>query len=245
MSRLSPFFLSFILSFLISCGHAEEPKLLHVSVDIHNQEKCQRGARFFMNYCSGCHSLKYLRYSQMGKDLGLITFDGDLDEDLLYNNLIFTTAKVHDPINISMSAGDAAQWFGVVPPDLSLSARHRGPDWIYTYLKSFYFDPTRPFNTNNLLIPQVAMPNVLEPLAGRIMLAHQEGHSPMLMRMTDGEMTEQALNASLEDLVTFLAYVGEPAQLVRKKIGYFVLSYLFLFLCVIYALKKLYWKKLH
>src|SRR5580658_807405 len=109
--------------------------LQSAGTDIKNTESLQRGARFFMNYCSGCHSLKYLRYNRLGKDLGLLTFDGELDEGLLTNNLIFTTAHTVDPIKISMSKADAKQWFGVVPPDLSLTARQRGTDWIFTFLK--------------------------------------------------------------------------------------------------------------
>ncbi|AHE68215.1 cytochrome c1 [Legionella oakridgensis ATCC 33761 = DSM 21215] len=139
-----------------------------VTIDLHDQARLQRGARLYMNYCSGCHSLRYLRYNRMAEDLGLTTFDGSVDKDLLTNNLIFTTAKLYDPIEISMPAEDARQWFGKMPPDLTLSGRERGAAWLYTYLKSFYIDHTRPFGANNLLVPDVAMPNILAPLQGEV-----------------------------------------------------------------------------
>ena len=161
----------FVLLLLIINGIGQaaiSPKieLLKLSVDVHNKERLQRGAKLFMNYCSGCHSLQYMRYNRMAKDIGLTTFDGEADPNLLYNNLIFTKAKVHDPIRISLPKSDAREWFGVLPPDLSLVARRRGSSWLYTYLKSFYIDKNRPFGTNNLIVPDTAMPNVLESLSG-------------------------------------------------------------------------------
>ena len=143
--------------------HAEtaKAKLYAVHASPYSKTHLQRGAKLYMNYCSGCHSLKYLRYSTMAKGLGLTTFDGQIDKPLLQDNLIFTTLPVHSPIEIAMSEEDAVQWFGIKPPDLSLIARARGTAWIYTYLKSFYADNTRPFGSNNMLVPDVAMPNVL------------------------------------------------------------------------------------
>lgn len=219
----------------------------HVSVDVSDKESLQRGAKIFMNYCSGCHSLKYMRYNRMAQDLGLITFDGQVAEDLLKNNLIFTQASIYDPIQIAMSPEDAKQWFGMVPPDLSLSARDRGPSWIYNYLKSFYSDPSRPFGTNNLLIPDVAMPNVLEPLIGKIILVkNKNSHSDpgRLLLVKRGEMFEGQLDSTLRDLVNFLVYVGEPAKLIRYKLGVFVILFFCIFLVAAYSLKKAYWKQL-
>lgn len=216
-----------------------------VSVDIHDKERLQRGASLFMNYCSGCHSLKYMRYNRMAKDLGLTTFDGQLDEGLLKNNLIFTQATINDPIQIAMLPTDAKQWFGIVPPDLSLTARERGPTWIYNYLKSFYSDERRPFGSNNLLVPDVAMPNVLEPLIGTMVLnpSHKTSDASLLL-IKSGEMYPAQFDSAIQDLVTFLAYVGEPAQLVRYRIGGFVIAFLFVFLIVAYRLKKNYWRQL-
>lgn len=216
-----------------------------ISVNIKDKPRLQRGARMFMNYCSGCHSLKYLRYNRMAEDLGITNFDGQIDQDLLKNNLIFTHSTPFDPINVALPPEDAKQWFGKVPPDLSLVARSRGPAWIYTYLKSFYQDKSRPFGTNNILIPNVAMPNILEPLMGNsILVENKESHASYLLLVEPGDMQESQFDDALKDIVTFLTYVGEPAQLVRYKLGVFVIGFLLILLVVSYNLKKVYWRRL-
>ena len=238
---------AFILLNILLPLHAAgtEPTLLPVQVDLHDKAALQRGAAFYMNYCSGCHSLKYMRYNRMAKDLGLTTFSGEVDTDLLVNNLIFTEATPHSPIQIGMPEEDARQWFGVVPPDLSLTARERGLEWIYTYLNSFYADAARPFGANNLLVENVAMPNVLEPLIGRVIVPDPKNKNiESLLLVEQGSMSESQFDSALHDLVTFLAYVGEPAQLLRYKIGVGVLVFLFIFLIVAWLLKKVYWKQL-
>jgi len=246
-----PAFLILLFTSASNAALLNEAPLSSVRIDLHDQEKLQRGAKVFMNYCSGCHSLRYMRYNRMAKDLGLTTFDGQLDEDLLYNNLIFTHATIYDPIQISMPPVQAKQWFGVLPPDLSLSARERGADWIFTYLKSFYADSSRPFGTNNLLIPGVAMPNVLQPLRGTVIKKDETSDesdsdialSPLIL-VEKGEMNATEFDSTLEDLVNFLVYVAEPAKLVRYKIGTGVVAFLLLFLIVAYRLKVVYWKKI-
>jgi ubiquinol-cytochrome c reductase cytochrome c1 subunit len=227
----------------------QSPRLLPVDIDLSDREKLQRGARLYMNYCSGCHSLRYMRYNRMAKDLGLTTFSGELDEELLFNNLIVTHAKIDDPIEISMPATDARQWFGVVPPDLTLAARKRGADWLYTYLESFYEDTSKPFGSNNLLFPDVAMPAVLAPLTGRVVVVttDQAGRPldvPWLMHMGQGEMSMQEFDMAMQDLVTFLVYVAEPVKLVRYRMGTFVILFLCVFSIVAWKLKKSYWKRL-
>jgi ubiquinol-cytochrome c reductase cytochrome c1 subunit len=239
-----------VVATVLQASTSIKVETLPIDIDLHDKEKLQRGAKLYMNYCSGCHSLRYMRYSRMAKDLGLTTFDGELDENLLVSNLIFTRAKIHDPIEIGMPAIDSREWFGVQPPDLSLSARKRGASWLYTYLKSFYEDKARPFGSNNLLIPGVAMPNVLAPLSGRVVGVKENPkleNSPVshLLRVTDGEMTAHEFDNAVEDLVTFLVYVGEPVKIVRYRAGGFVLAFLCIFLIVVYRLKKNYWKDLH
>lgn len=192
-------------------------------VDVQDKASLQRGARLFMNYCSGCHSLNYLRYNHMAKGLGITGFDGRINEDLLKNNLIFTQATVNDPIRIALPPEDAKQWFGIVPPDLSLVAREKGTKWLYSYLNGFYRDDSRPFGTNNRLVPDVAMPNILETL--------------------NHELSEDDFNNDLHDLVAFLAYVGEPVQLIRYRIGFYVVSFLFVLFLVALGLKRVYWRK--
>ncbi|MCX7118247.1 MAG: cytochrome c1 [Legionellales bacterium] len=243
--------LGLFLIFVVSWANAlASVELLPVSIDLHDQEAMQRGAKIFMNYCSGCHSLKYMRYNRMAKDLGLTKFTGDVDTDLLVNNLIFTTAKIPDPIENSMPEVDARQWFGRVPPDLSLAARERGSSWLYTYLKSFYADKNRPYGANNLLIPDVSMPNVLAPLQGLVIAENgkhpQEQPTPMhLLLVEPGDMSQQQFDSTVRDLVTFLTYVGEPGQLVHHRIGWFVLLFLGMFLAIAYPLKKIYWRNIH
>ena len=218
---------------------ATEVAMQSISVDITNKERLQRGAKLFMNYCSGCHSLKYMRYNRMAEDLGLTDFAGQINKNLL-NNLIFTQATVYDPIQIAMLPEDARQWFGIVPPDLSLSARERGAHWLYLYLKNFYNDDSRPFGVNNLLIPNVAMPNVLEPLMGQqILVMNNESNSDSLLLIKKGEMLPVDFDNALQDLVTFLVYVGEPAKLIRHRLGIFVILFLSILLIAAYCLKKL------
>ena len=177
-----------------------------------HQAALLRGAKWFMDYCSGCHSLRYMRYNRMAHDVGFMTASGEVDVNLLRSNFIYTHAMPHDPIQISMPAVDARQWFGRVPPDLSLTARERGRAWIYTYLNSFYADPSRPFGANNRLVPDVAMPNVLVPLRD------------------DNGMTQQQFEQSLNDVVAFLSYVAEPEKAERESLGWKVLLFLLILL---------------
>lgn len=194
-----------------------------LTVKVRDRAAIRRGAEFFMDHCGGCHSLRYMRYSRMVKDLGLGAFDGKLDS-FLVKNLIDTPAKIDELIKVSMLPGDAKQWFGAVPPDLSLTARERGAKWVYTYLKSFYADKSRPFGADNLLVPQVAMPNVLEPLAK--------------------EASQNQIDALLIDLMAFLDYVAEPVRSTRYYLGIIVLGFLSIFFLVVYQLKKIYWRQL-
>lgn len=231
------------IALIITPLYALNATLIPIEVDTSNKEALQRGAQLYMNYCSGCHSLRYMRYSRMAKDLGLTTFDGQIDNELLHNNLVFTQVKIQDPIEISMPEVDARQWFGRVPPDLSLTARERSPSWIYTYLKSFYADPKRPFHANNLLVPDVAMPNILAPLGGIVAIQNRQTETPSLVLIENGEMTAQQFDHAVRDLVTFLTYVAEPVKSTRISIGLKVLPFLFLLLIVVYLLKRTYWKK--
>lgn len=188
-----------------------------------NKARLQRGAKLYMNYCSGCHSLNYMRYNQMAEGLGLIGFDGQIDTTWLKNNVIFTQATIHDPIRIALPPEDAKQWFGIVPRDLSLITREKGTEWLYTYLKSFYEDNSKLWGTNNYLVPDVAMPNILDTLSND--LAHTQ------------------LDSNLKDLVAFLAYVGEPVQLRRYRLGVFVIGFLIVLFFFSLRLQSIYWRK--
>ena len=249
MKQIGLWLTGLIMLALTNLALSADMALLPVRVNIQDQSTLQRGAKMFMNYCSGCHSLRYMRFNRMAEDLGLTTFDGEIDTDLLFNNLVFTEAKIFDPIQIAMPAADAMQWFGMVPPDLSLVSRERGASWIYTYLKSFYVDKTRPFGANNLLKPDVAMPNVLESLSGEVILVDEntlQGKTAYshLLQIGKGQMTTHEFDNALQDLVTFLVYVGEPAKLVRYRLGVGVIIFLCIFLVFAYQLKKFYWRRL-
>ena len=220
---------------------AEEGPALHpAGTDITDRASLQRGAQLFMNYCSGCHSLKYLRYSRMAEDLGLT-------EDEVQKNLNFTGAKFGETIDVAMPA-QSAEWFGKQPPDLSLIARVRGTDWVYTYLKSFYLDESRPVGWNNTVFPNVSMPNPLWRLQG---LQHAEfgkadktGERPVeRLRVTEpGTLDDQGFDRAVRDITAFLEYAGEPAALKRQSIGVWVMLFLALLTFLAWLLKKEYWR---
>jgi ubiquinol-cytochrome c reductase cytochrome c1 subunit len=209
--------------------------------DLNDQASLQRGAQLYMNYCSGCHSLKYLRYSRMAEDLGLT-------EDEVMKNLNFTGAKVGEQIQVSMTEAQGNQWFGKQPPDLSLISRVRGSDWVYTYLKSFYLDETRPLGWNNKLFPNASMPNVLWELQG---LQHAEfgkpdatGERPVLgLAVTQaGVQNAEQFDQTARDITAFLEYAGEPAALKREKIGVWVILFLAFLTFLAWLVKKEYWR---
>jgi len=214
-------------------------------VDLTDRGSLQRGAQLFMNYCSGCHSLKYLRYSRMGEDLGLT-------EDEVMNNLNFSGAKYGEQIRNAMPPEHAEKWFGKMPPDLSLISRVRGSDWVYTYLKSFYLDESRPLGWNNKLFPNASMPNPLWELQG---LQHAEygepdkatGERPVhgLKLAQPGEQDAQAFDQTVRDITNFLAYAGEPAALKRQGIGVWVILFLAALAFLAWLLKEEYWKDVH
>jgi ubiquinol-cytochrome c reductase cytochrome c1 subunit len=213
--------------------------------DIANKESLQRGARDFMNYCSGCHSLKYLRYNRMGTDL-------DIPESEL-KNLMFTSEKVFDGVATSMPK-DAEGWFGKQPPDLSLMARARGVDYIYSFLKGFYADPSRPWGVNNLVLPSTAMPHVLVELQGLqkpVYKNEQDAgkNAHMVLEKTEpmaaGEMSPEEYDEFVRDIANFLDYAGEPVKEKRQSMGVFVMLFLLVFFVFAYLLKKEYWKDVH
>ncbi len=234
-------------------GGSELP-LKHADINLHDQARLQRGAKLFMNYCAGCHSLKYMRYNQMAVGIGLVDDDNKLDQSLLIQNLIFTNAKPASSILSAIDIKASQQWFGVEPPDLSLIARQRGADWLFTYLTTFYRDDDRPLGSNNWLSQDVAMPNVLANLQGEQVAVMGVKKIPWdggtkdieyikhLQILKVGEMSEQEFNSAINDVVNFLVYVGEPVQLQRKSIGYGVLLFLLLLAGVTFMLKREYWR---
>jgi len=212
--------------------------------DVSSLASLQRGARNFVNYCLGCHSAKYMRYSQVAEDLALT-------EEEVRANLMFTGMRIYDTMESAMPAEKARQWFGNVPPDLSLIARSRGVDYVYTFLRSFYEDPSRPTGANNAVLPQTAMPNVLAGLQGAQRprfekVVDKEGketeHLVALEPGTPGEMPAPAFDSFVRDTVAFLEYVSEPAKAQRKSLGVWVILFLLMFTTFSWFLYKEYWK---
>ncbi len=219
--------------------------LVHAGTDIRDVKSLQRGARHFMDYCSGCHSLKYLRYNRMAADLQL---SGKELADLM-----LTSGNVFDGINSSMPP-DAAQWFGKQPPDLSLTARYRGVDYIYSFLKGFYVDATRLWGVNNLYLPNAAMPDVLADRQGLQKPVFKNESDPNggahlvlvgVEPMSPGALSPQEYDAMVRDIANFLDYAGEPIKAKRQFLGVFVMLYLLVGLVLAYMLKKEYWKDVH
>ncbi len=208
----------------------QEIPLQHARIDLSDLPALQRGAKLFMNYCSGCHSVKYLRYETMARDLGMVDSVGHVLSEAVKSNLMFVGNELQHPMQSAMPSESAALWFGVVPPDLSLVARVRGADWLYTYLQSFYPDPKRPWGVNNRVFPDVAMPDVLSGLKARLL--SQENGVALYQR-------------SLLDRVPFLVYASEPMQVQRRALGIWVLLFLGIFCVFAVLLKREYWKDIH
>jgi ubiquinol-cytochrome c reductase cytochrome c1 subunit len=235
---------------LLSAGAAlaeeGEIALLHADTDINNTESLQRGARNFMNDCSGCHSLKYLRYNRLATDL-------KIPDSELTKNLIFTDAKPFEEITTGMSA-QSADWFGKPPPDLTLMARERGTDYLYSYLHGFYVDKTRPWGVNNLYLPGTAMPHILYYRQGLQKPEYKNekdprGDAKMVLAgvapMIPGSMKPEEYDQYVRDIVNFLDYAAEPIKATRQSMGIFVMLFLLVFFVFAYLLKKEYWKDVH
>lgn len=246
MMRLLGVLLLAVVPAAWSAGGGSLP--FHFDPDLGNQASLQRGAKMFMNYCAGCHSLKYLRYNRMATDLGI-------PEDVLREQLMLAGGEVHGHIEGSMPKDKAAEWFGTAPPDLSLSARLRGPDWIYSFLLSFYLDESTATGVNNTVLANTAMPHVLAPLQGYQTLAEEEHHGGSegghggggsgMELVREGSLDEKEYREAVADITNFLTYAGEPAKLVRYGLGVKVIFFLLLFTVLAWLLKREYWRDVH
>ena len=242
-SRLAVFASGLLISF--SAFAAGGGATLQAGNDLSDRASLQRGAQLYMNYCAGCHSLKYMRYSRMAEDLGLT-------EDEVMKNLNFTGAKFGEQVQVSMPAAGGEKWFGKMPPDLSVISRVRGSDWNYTYLKSFYLDESRPLGWNNKLFPNASMPNPLWELQGLqhaefgpVDPATGERHVEGLKVAQAGRQSAQEFDQTARDITNFLEYVGEPAALKRQSVGVWVILFLAALTFLAYLLKQEYWKDVH
>ncbi|HEY7657567.1 MAG TPA: cytochrome c1 [Burkholderiales bacterium] len=244
-----------LLAAPLAAAAAESVTLERLPADIspHDPVSLQRGAQVYVNYCIGCHSAAYMRYNRL-QDLGLTP-------QQIRDNLIFTGAKVGDLMTIAMPAKESKEWFGAPPPDLTLIARSRssgagsGADWLYSYLRGFYRDSSRPTGWNNTVYPNVAMPHVLWQLQGEQVLRTEvvsiprgtkgevEKHEVQKLALEKpGTMNPSDYDRMVGDLVNFLVYVAEPSRQSRVDLGIYVLMFLGLLFVFAYLLKKEYWK---
>jgi len=231
-----------IIAVMISPAHifaaSQSMPLKSVLIDLNNKSSLQRGAQIYVNNCLGCHTLKYQRYVKFVDHL-------ELPAETIENNLIFTTNKDGEATKIgslilnSVNPDHATEAFGVMPPDLTLIARSRGADWLYTFLTSFYKDETRPLGVNNSLYSNVGMPHVLVWMEG---LKKKSSETSGYEYINKGTMTPAEYDKAMTDLVNFLVYVAEPAQLDRYRIGFWVILFLGVFSFIAFLLKSEYWK---
>lgn len=219
---------------------ANEGGLEHSGVNIRDIAAAQSGAKVFVNYCLSCHSANYMRYHRLAKDL-------DLSEEMVMQNMVFSDAKIGDAMTIAMSPEQGQEWLGKAPPDLSVIARARGDDWLFSYLKSFYQDEMGGWN--NLILPNAAMPHVLWQLQGiqkPVYVTHGELQVvDHLELVKPGLQSPEEYEQTVRDLVTFLDYMSEPAKLRRKSIGIWVMLFLTVFAAFAFALKAEYWRDVH
>jgi len=222
-----------------------------VNTDVTDMPSVQRGARNFVSFCLGCHSLKYQRWSRLGTDLSIPT-------DLLQKDLVPPGDRITDYILTTMPARDGETWFGKSPPDLTLMVRARGRNYVYQFLKTFYVDPTRQTGANNLRLPATAMPHVLSELEGlkkavyRDVMTKGEGgrfsHEQVFDHfetLAPGRLSATEYDGFVRDTVNFLDYVSEPTQAARRALGVWVVLFLLVFTWLAWLVKREYWKDVH
>jgi len=263
------FFGLILSSATFAAGGGKNPFVIPSNVDVSDNASIQRGAKYFTNYCMGCHSTKYVRY-QLMKKVGL-------SEEQIKENLIFDGSKPGSVMTIAMPSADAGAWFGAAAPDLTLESRLRhGPDWVYSYLKGFYSDSSRPMGVNNTVFPNVGMPNVLWELEGvkkaafrfdilqdgKIVESFDNEKEALSYKAKDknfkinkvvdklvqdkkGRMSDEEFDQVAKDLATYMAFISEPIAEDRKRLGVYVLLFLAVFTTLAYLTKKEWWKDIH
>jgi ubiquinol-cytochrome c reductase cytochrome c1 subunit len=246
MKRLKNFLLLLAAAPVLAFASGGSVHLDKAPVNLADQDSLQRGARTFVNYCLNCHGASAMRYSRL-QDIGLT-------EDQIKDNLLFAAEKPGELMKVAMTKREAKAWFGEAPPDLSVIARSRGADWLYTYLRTFYRDDSRATGWNNLVFDKVGMPHVMWSLQGeqvahfKTVLDHEGKETHAFDRfelVKPGTLTLAEYDAQVGDLVNYLVWMGEPAQLQRKQLGLIVLAFLAIFFVVAYYLKKEFWKDIH
>ena len=230
--------------------------------DLENKPSLQNGMRLYVNYCLGCHGLKFQRYERTVDDLGI-------PHEIALEKLVFSDQKIGELMTSAMDPERAKAWFGAAPPDLTLVTRARSPEWVYNYLLAFYADDERPFGANNKVFANVGMPNVLLGLQGVVsegcvqvpkMAANggemrdplipgkaitEEKCGELVLEEGTGMYDAEEFKAAVYDLTNFLYYTGEPSRLDRHRIGIYVLLFLVILGCFTYLLNREYWKDIH
>lgn len=201
-----------------AAGGGDNEYVVDAPINLQDKVSLQKGAQLYVNYCQGCHSLKYLRYKRMAEDL-------EMPQELVQQHMNWTGDKIGDPMINAMDQDEAQGWLGVAPPDLTLVTRWRSPDWVYSYLINFYEDETRPFGYNNHVFLNVGMPHVMAGM--------------------ERELGEEKFRENMADLTNFLTYAGEPFRMDRERLGVYVLVFLFILFIPAYFLYKEYWKDVH
>lgn len=241
-----------ICSLVVSAAGGANIPLDHIKTNISDKVSLQNGLSTYMNHCFACHSMQYARYERAAMDL-------DIPLNIFEENLLVGDTKIGQLMTISMAKDQATLWFGNPPPDLSLTARLRGPDWLYSYLRGFYVDPKRPYGVNNVVFKDVGMPHVLADLQGVCAEAPELGVEPVVDPLSgnivkqsgcnefvkDGALSPKEYDAVIHDLVNFLTYVGEPSRLQSERIGRNVLIFLAFLFVFVYFLNKEYWREIH
>ncbi|MGB2246685.1 MAG: cytochrome c1 [Alcanivorax sediminis] len=218
MKKLAVILFSCLPLVAFAAGGGNNEYVVKAPVNLQDKVSLQNGAKLFVNYCMGCHSLQYMRYSRMAEDLGI-------SEELVMANLNFATEKFGDQMENAMPEAAAKKWFGTAPPDLTMVTRLRDSDWVYSYLINFYEDESRPFGYNNHVFPNVGMPHVMAGL--------------------EADLGEDEFKEAMGDITNFLTYTAEPVRLERERLGVYVLIFLGILLIPAYLLKKEYWKDVH
>ena len=249
MKQLLVLIVSLVICSAVQAAESEIP-LDHVQIDLSDKPSLQRGAKYFVNYCLGCHSMQYLRYNRLASDLGLT--DKQVEENLVFSyDAKGKPVKVGEPMTNAMNAQYAKNVFNVVPPDLTLVARSRGSDWLYTYLRSFYLDDSKIWGVNNVVFPGVGMPHVLwrlqglqKPVIEDYVDAEGNHHKIItgLEQIQPGTLSKEEYDQMVADLTNFLSYAAEPAKMQRQRIGIWVILFLLFLSFVTYLLKKEYWR---
>ncbi|MBI2960373.1 MAG: cytochrome c1 [Betaproteobacteria bacterium] len=229
-----------------------EPRIESAPIDVRDLASLQAGARTFVNYCLNCHAATLMRYNRL-RDLGL-------SERQIMDNLMFTADKIGEMMTVAMTRKDAADWFGPAP-DLSVIARSRGADWLWSFLRGFYRDPSSPTGWNNTVFEGVGMPHALWKLQGERVLREEvmkdaagkemkDSHGNLLktaklQALTPGTLSPLEYDMLARDLVNFLVWMGEPTQVFRRQVGIVVVAYLFGLTLLAYFLYREFWKDVH